>query len=163
MHKEEESSAIQAIMKGTEALQVTVAAPAAAQAGGGVIAAVEAEKPKTKEETEMDRLRAENEKLRATQADGSWEQRCRPKGSKCGKVKGPAQGPGCFTCGGPHYQNQCPQWQGKGYWGGRGGGYGGGYGKGNCGQGGGGYGNKGGYGGYSSGQPWQGGQQQQQG
>ena len=157
--QEEESPAIQAIMKGMEAMQVTVAALAAAQAGGGTVAAVETGKPK--EETEVDRLRAENEKLRATQAEGSWEQRYRPKGKggKGGKWKGPAQG--CFTCGGPHYQNQCPQWQGKGYYGGRGGGYGGGYGKGSYGQGGGGYGSKGGCSSYGGGQPWQGGQQQQ--
>ena len=142
---EEESPAIQATMKGMEAMLVTVAALAAAQASGGVIAAVDAEKPKTKEEAEMDRLRAENEKLRATQADSSWEQRYQPKGkgNKGGEVKGPAQG--CFTCGGAHYQNQCPQRQGKGYWGGRGCGYGGSYGKGSYGQGGGGYSNEGGY------------------
>ena len=114
VQEEEESPAMQEIMKGMEAMQVTVAALAAAQAGGGVIAAVEADKPK--EETEIDRLRAENENLRATQAGGSWEQWYQPKGKgrKGGKDKGPAQG--YFTCGGPHYQNQCPQWQGKGYW-----------------------------------------------
>ena len=134
VQEEHESPAIQAIMKGMEAMQVTVAALAAVQAGGGVIAAVEADKPK--EESELERLKAENEKLKAMQTDGGWEQRYRPKGkgNKGGKEKGPAQG--CFTCGGPHYQNQCPQWQGKGHWGGRGGGYGGNYGNG-YGQGGG--------------------------
>ena len=140
---EEESPAIQAIIKGMEAMQVTVAALAAAQAGSGIIANVDADKPKAKEESELDKLRAENDKLRATQAERSWDQRYQPKGKgkKGGKGKGPAQG--CFTCGGLHYQNQCPQnpWQGKGYLGGRGGGYG----KGDYG---GGYGNKGGWGGY---------------
>ena len=162
---EGESPAIAAIMKSMEAMQVTVAALAAAQAGGGVIAGVETEKQK--EESELEKLKAENERLKAAQGDGNngannWEQRYRPRGkaSKRGKGKGPAQG--CFTCGGPHYQNQCPQWQGKGHWGGKGGGYGGGYGKG-YGQGGGGYNGKGGYGGYGSGQSWgQQGQQQQQ-
>ena len=151
VQEEEQSPAIQAILKGMEAMQVTVAALAAAQAGGGTVAAVEAGKPK--EDTEIDRLRAENEQLRATQADGSWEQRYRPKGKggKGGKGKGPAQG--CFTCGGPHYQSQCPQWQGKGHWGGRGGGYSGGYGNG-YGQGGGAYNGKGGYNGYGGGQNW---------
>jgi hypothetical protein len=71
--QEEESPAIQAIMKGMEAMQVTVAALAAAQANGGVVAGVETEKPKAKEETELERLRAENEKLRATQAGGGWD------------------------------------------------------------------------------------------
>ena len=159
--QEEESPAIQAIMKGMEAMQVTVAALAAAQTQGGVNS-VDTDKPKTKEETEIEKLRAENKRLRSTHADGNWEQRYRPKGKgdrPKGKGKGPAQG--CFKCGGPHYQNQCPQWQRKGYWGGRGGGYGGGYGKCNYSQGGGGYGSKGSYGGYSGGQPWQGGQQQQ--
>ena len=77
--------------------------------------AVEEEKP----QTELEKLRAENERLNAAQGNnggnnGSWEQRYRPKGKagKGAKGKGPAQG--CFTCGGPHYQNQCPQWQGKG-------------------------------------------------
>ena len=113
--QEEESPAIAAIMKSMEAMQVTVAALAAAQAGGGEVNAVETEKP----QTELEKLKAENERLRAAQGNsgdnnGSWEQRYRPKGkgNKGGKGKGPAQG--CFTCGGPHYQNQCPQWQGKG-------------------------------------------------
>ena len=94
VQQEEDSPAIHTIIKGMEAMQVTVAALAAAQASGGVIAALDAEKPKTKEEAEMDRLGAENEKLRATQADGSWKQRYRPKGkgNKGGKGKGPAQG-----------------------------------------------------------------------
>ena len=122
VQEEQESPAIQAIMKGMEAMQVTVAALAAAQASGGV-AAVESEKP----QTEIEKLRAENERLKAAQAEGnnggntgSWEQRYRPKGKggKGAKGKGPAQG--CYTCGGPHYQNQCPQWQGKGHWGGKG-------------------------------------------
>ena len=66
VHEEEASPAIQAIMKGMEAMQVTVAALAAAQESGGV-AAVDAEKPKT----ELERLREENEKLRAAQSTGS--------------------------------------------------------------------------------------------
>ena len=95
--EEEESPAIAAIMKSMEAMQVTVAALAAAQAGGGVIAGVETDKPK--EESELDRLKAENEKRRAAQAGGGWDQRYpprgkaggRPKGGK-GNCKGPAQG-----------------------------------------------------------------------
>ena len=127
--EEAESPAIAAILKSMEAMQVTVSALAAAQEQGGVNA-VEADKP----QTEVEKLRAENERLKAAQGEGNnggnggnWEQRYRPKGKagKGGKGKGPVQG--CYTCGGPHYQNQCPQ--GKGYWGGKGGGYGGGYGK----------------------------------
>ena len=69
--QEEESPAIQALMNGTEGMQVTVAALAAAQADGGTVANVDAAKPKTKEETEMEKLRAENERLKATQAEGN--------------------------------------------------------------------------------------------
>ena len=58
VQEEEESPAIQAIMKSMESMQVTVAALAVAQADGGVIANVEAARPKTKEEAEMDKLRA---------------------------------------------------------------------------------------------------------
>ena len=74
-------------MKGMEAMQVTVAALATAQENGGVIANVEAAKPKTKEETEIEKLKAENERLRATQAEGGWE------GDRKGvRGKGPVQG-----------------------------------------------------------------------
>ena len=97
--QEEESPAMQAIMKSMEAMQVTMAVLAAAQGDGGVISAVDAEKPKTnlKEETELDRLREENERrrLRATQSGGGWDQRYQPRGKaggkKGGKGKGPAQ------------------------------------------------------------------------
>ena len=82
MQEEEESPAIQAIMKGMEAMQVSITALAAAQAGGGVVANVDAVKPKTEEEAEIEKRRAENERLRSTQADGNWEQRYRPKGRK---------------------------------------------------------------------------------
>ena len=67
--EEQESPAIQAIMKGMEARQATVVSLAAAQAGDGVIAGVETEKPK--EESELEKLKAENERLKAVQADGN--------------------------------------------------------------------------------------------
>ena len=97
VQEEQESPAIQAIMKGMEAMQVTVAALAAAQAGGGTVANVDAAGPKAKEETEVEKLRAENERLKAAQSEGNWEQRYVPrnkgnKGNKGGKGKGPAQG-----------------------------------------------------------------------
>ena len=66
---------------------------AAAQAGGGAVNAVDADKP----QTELEKLREENERLKATQGagnnggnGGNWEQRYRPKGKagKGGKGKG---------------------------------------------------------------------------
>ena len=46
VQEEEESPAMQAIMKSMEAMQVTVAALAAAQADGGTVAGVETDKPR---------------------------------------------------------------------------------------------------------------------
>ena len=76
VQEEQEPPAIQAIMKGMEAMQVTVAALAAAQAGGGTVNAVESEKPVT----EIEKLRAENERLKAAQAaqrEQRWQHRPR--------------------------------------------------------------------------------------